>query len=95
MAGFKPEIPCEGEDVDAIKVLVSAGIGITLLPELFLNENLPINTVKVVISQPDVRRTVGLITPKHRELSPSEKLFYDFVKDYFHYYANRQSLDLF
>jgi LysR family transcriptional activator of glutamate synthase operon len=95
LAGFKPQIPCEGEDVDAIKGLVSAGIGITLLPELFLNENLPSNTVKVVISQPDVRRTVGLITPKHRELSPSEKLFYDFVKDYFDYYANRQSLNLF
>lgn len=81
--GFHPNILCEGEDLDAIKGLVSAGIGITLLPELFLNENLPGNTVKVSISEPDVRRTVGVITPKHRDLSPSEKIFYEFVKKYF------------
>lgn len=82
-AGFRPLIPCEGEDLDAIKGLVSAGIGITILPELFLNENLPNGTVKVNITQPEVKRTVGLITPKHRDLSPSEKLFYDFVLCYF------------
>jgi LysR family transcriptional activator of glutamate synthase operon len=81
--GFNPNILCEGEDLDAIKGLVSAGIGITLLPELFLNENLPGNTVKVPISEPDVRRTVGVIIPKHRDLSPSEKIFYEFVKKYF------------
>ncbi|XJZ28886.1 LysR family transcriptional regulator [Bacillota bacterium Lsc_1132] len=82
-AGFRPLIPYEGEDLDAIKGLVSAGIGITLLPELILEENLPNGTVKVMIDHPKVRRTVGIITPKYRELSPSEKLFYDFVTNYF------------
>lgn len=87
LAGFQPIVSCEGEDLDTIKGLVSAGIGITLLPELFLSDNLPTRTVKVVIDQPDVRRTVGLITPKHRDLSPSEKLFYEFVKKYFSLYS--------
>jgi LysR family transcriptional regulator, transcription activator of glutamate synthase operon len=87
-AGFNPSILCEGEDLDAIKGLVSAGIGITLLPELFLNENLPSSTIKVRINHPDVRRTVGIITPKHRDLSPSEKLFYEFVKNYFAVFTN-------
>ncbi|MDP4086966.1 MAG: LysR family transcriptional regulator, partial [Bacillota bacterium] len=82
-AGFRPYIPCEGEDLDAIKGLVSAGIGITLLPELILNENIPNGTVTLNISQPEVKRTVGIITPKYRELSPSEKLFYDFVIAHF------------
>lgn len=82
-AGFRPYIPYEGEDLDAIKGLVSAGIGITLLPELILEDNLPNGTVKVMIDHPSVRRTVGMITPKYRELSPSEKVFYDFVKNYF------------
>lgn len=82
-AGFRPRIPYVGEDLDAIKGLVSAGIGITLLPELILDENLPNGTVKVMIDHPKVRRTVGMITPKYRELSPSEKVFYDFVTEYF------------
>jgi LysR family transcriptional regulator, transcription activator of glutamate synthase operon len=82
-AGFRPKIPCEGEDLDAIKGLVSAGIGITLLPELVLHENLPNGTVSVKINHPEVQRTVGIITPKHRGLSPSEKLFYDFVITHF------------
>lgn len=90
--GFRPTILCEGEDLDAIKGLVSAGIGITLLPELFLNENLPSNTVEVSIHDPDVRRTVGVITPKHRDLSPSEKLFYEFVKKYFSMFSSNESM---
>jgi LysR family transcriptional regulator, transcription activator of glutamate synthase operon len=82
-AGFQPFISCEGDDLDAIKGLVSAGIGITLLPELILQENLPNGTVTLKIDKPEVTRTVGIITPKHRELSPSEKLFYDFVINHF------------
>jgi LysR family transcriptional activator of glutamate synthase operon len=82
-AGFRPNIPCEGEVLDAIKGLVSAGIGITLLPELILHDNLPSGTVALMIGKPEVKRTVGIITPKYRELSPSEKLFYDFVITHF------------
>lgn len=85
-AGFRPSILFEGEDLDAIKGLVSSGIGVTLLPEVTLHGNLPNDTVKVTISQPQVRRSVGLITPKHRELSPSETLFYNFAKSYFSLY---------
>lgn len=89
-AGFEPNIPCEGEDLDAIKGLVSAGIGISLLPELLLNGNLPHGTVTVDIDEPYVKRTVGMITPKHRELSPSEALFYDFVVNYFNSNVKQQ-----
>lgn len=82
-AGFRPFIPVEGEDLDAIKGLVSAGIGITILPETTLSENMPRGTVKVRINNPEVKRTVGVITPKNRQLSPSEELFYEFVLEYF------------
>ena len=85
-AGFRPSILFEGEDLDAIKGLVSSGIGVTLLPDVTLNGNLPNDTVKVNVTQPEVRRSVGLITPKHRELSPSETLFYNFAKSYFSFY---------
>ncbi|WP_126429566.1 LysR family transcriptional regulator [Brevibacillus marinus] len=81
--GFAPHVAFEGEDIDAIKGLVAAGLGVTLLPEVTLTDNVPRDTVKVPISEPNVTRTVGIIIPKNRELPPSEKLFYDFLKEFF------------
>ena len=81
--GFRPAVPFEGEDLDAIKGLVSAGIGVTVLPETTLYENMPAGTVALKLSHPEVKRTVGVIIPKNRQLSPSEKLFHEFVLAYF------------
>ncbi|MDB5083514.1 MAG: LysR family transcriptional regulator [Bacilli bacterium] len=81
--GFKPLVSFEGEDIDAIKGLVAAGLGVTLLPEITLIDNVPRTTVKIPISEPIVTRTVGIIIPNNRELAPSEKLFYDFLKEFF------------
>lgn len=80
--GFLPSVSSEGEDLDAIKGLVSAGMGITLLPESTLQEIIPRFTVKVPIENPSIDRTVGLITPKNRELAPSGKLFYNFAMNF-------------
>ncbi|WP_130859963.1 LysR family transcriptional regulator [Gracilibacillus phocaeensis] len=82
-AGFTPRVTSEGEDLDAIKGLVAAGIGITLLPESAFNDLNSDYSVKVAIKNPELTRTVGLIIPKHRRLAPSEQVFYDFVKYYF------------
>jgi LysR family transcriptional regulator, transcription activator of glutamate synthase operon len=82
-AGFTPNISSEGEDLDAIKGLVSAGMGVTLLPESTFYETTPRFTVKVPIEIPQVKRTVGMIVPKNRDLAPSEKVFYQFVKEFF------------
>ncbi|WP_067844291.1 LysR family transcriptional regulator [Amphibacillus sediminis] len=81
--GFQPHVTTEGEDLDAIKGLVAAGIGITLLPESAIGEYSSNYTVKIPISSPDLKRSVGMITPKHRDLAPSEKVFYQFVINYF------------
>ncbi|RFU65283.1 LysR family transcriptional regulator [Peribacillus glennii] len=82
-AGFLPNITSEGEDMDAIKGLVSAGIGVSLLPDSTFYDSIPRFTVKIPIDSPQVRRTVGIIIPKNRELAPSEKIFYEFVKQHF------------
>ncbi|MDN4523109.1 LysR family transcriptional regulator [Fictibacillus fluitans] len=82
-AGFTPKISSEGEDMDAIKGLVTAGIGVTLLPDSSFYETTPRYTVKKPIEFPIVQRTVGLIKPKRRELAPAENVFYDFVIDFF------------
>lgn len=82
-AGFTPTISAEGEDLDAIKGLVSAGIGVTLLPESAFHESTPRMTVKIPLEIPEVRRTVGIIKRKEKTLAPSEEVFYTFVKQFF------------
>ncbi|MFC4558381.1 LysR family transcriptional regulator [Virgibacillus kekensis] len=81
--GFQPKVSFEGEDIDAIKGLVSAGLGVSLIPEITLIDNLPRSTVKLHITDQQVTRTVGIITPSDRKLLPSEKTFYDFIIDFF------------
>ena len=82
-AGFVPAITSEGEDMDALKGLVAAGIGVTLLPESSLYDSTPRFTVKMPIAIPAIRRTVGVISPTNRELAASEKVFLDFVTNFF------------
>lgn len=81
--GFQPHVSFEGDDIDAIKGLVSAGLGVTLIPEITLIDSLPRSTVKLPISEPEVTRTVGVIIPGERQLLPTEKLFYEFLKRFF------------
>lgn len=82
-AGFSPNIASEGEDIDALKGLVSAGIGTTLLPDSTILESVPRFTVKIPVTEPRVTRTVGIIIPKTREIAPSEMVFYQFVINFF------------
>lgn len=81
--GFEPKVAFEGEDSDAIKGLVAAGLGVTLIPEITLVDSLPRSTVKLPIKEPRVTRSVGIIIPTERKLMPTEQLFYDFMKNFF------------
>ncbi|MFC4354620.1 LysR family transcriptional regulator [Chryseomicrobium palamuruense] len=81
--GFQPQISSIGEDLDAIKGLVAAGLGLTILPESTLTEQGMRFTQKVKIQTPVLQRSVGLITPKSRALTPSEKIFIDFSVEFF------------
>ncbi len=81
--GFMPNITSEGEDMDALKGLVAAGIGVTLLPESSLYDSTPRMTVKVPIAIPNIRRTVGIIAPTSRDLAPSEEVFVKFISSFY------------
>lgn len=77
--GFEPKVSTEGEDMDAIKGMVAAGIGITLLPESAVSQYHSPFLNCIEVNSPQVTRSVGIITPKRRQLSASEKLFHEFV----------------
>ena len=81
--GFQPNVAFEGEDIDAIRGLVSAGLGVTVIPEITLIDGLPRATVKIPIIEPNVTRTVGIIIPRERQLLPTQNLFYHFLIDFF------------
>lgn len=81
--GFNPDISFEGEELEAIKGLVSAGLGVSLVPEITLVDGQIRSAATVPVKEPEVRRTVGMIIPVDRQLLPTEKLFFDFLKEFF------------
>src|SRR5699024_7524905 len=81
--GFQPKVSFGGMDMDAVKGLVSAGLGVTLIPEVTIVDCLPRATVKVRVTEPNLKRSVGVVIPKDREFLPTEKLFYQFIKTFF------------
>ncbi|RNB87099.1 LysR family transcriptional regulator [Brevibacillus fluminis] len=80
---FEPRVSFEGEDIDAIKGFVAAGLGVTLLPESTLFDSMPRTTVKHALSEPAISRTVGVITPTNRQLPPTAQLFYRFLQGFY------------
>lgn len=81
--GFTPHIAFEGDDIDALKGLVSAGLGIALMPDVTLVENIPQSTVKIPLADPTVTRSIGVICPTQRKLLPTEQLFYRFLTEFY------------
>ncbi|PFO09367.1 LysR family transcriptional regulator [Bacillus sp. AFS076308] len=78
-AGFSPQVAFEGKDIDALKGLVSSGLGVALMPETTLIDNTPRSTVVIPLNDANLTRTVGVIYPTQRKLLPTEELFYNFL----------------
>lgn len=82
-AGFKPQIAFEGEEADTIRGLVAAGMGVSLLPEMALQETAPLQPVKVKVSEPEIMRTIGLIYRSDIKLPQVAEGFRRFLLRYF------------
>lgn len=80
-AGFKPIIKFEGEDVSTLAGLVSAGLGVTIIPEFHGISSEKIKQIS--ISDPDCRRKIGLVWLNGNTLSPSADLFRTYVIEKF------------
>jgi len=80
-AGISPAIRFEGEDVPTMAGLVSAGLGVTIIPQF---NGISSDKIKrISISEPRCFREIGLAWLKGGTLSPSAVLFRDFVIDLF------------
>ncbi|MFJ1756757.1 LysR family transcriptional regulator [Kitasatospora sp. NPDC088134] len=75
-AGFTPRIAFEGEDVETLRGLVAAGLGVSLLPPALVPRP---GAVELEVTAPRTRRAIGLAWPAHRPLPPPAAAFRDFV----------------
>lgn len=75
-AGFTPRLAFESEEVDTVRGLVAAGLGVALLPPA---ENGPVPGTVEVPLRPAARRTIGLAWPARRTLPPAVRTFRDYA----------------
>jgi len=75
-AGFSPRLGFEGEDVATVRGMVSAGLGVALLPAT--HDAVP-GTVELETTDVRPTRTIGLVTVRGRELPPPAAQLHAFL----------------
>jgi LysR family transcriptional regulator, transcription activator of glutamate synthase operon len=75
-AGFTPTMAFEGEEVDTLRGLVAAGLGVAVLP---VAEPAPPQGVVEIPLRPRAVRRIGLIWASDRPMAPAALAFRDFV----------------
>ncbi|RKN70690.1 LysR family transcriptional regulator [Paenibacillus ginsengarvi] len=80
-AGIAPHIAFESDEAVSAIGFVKAGLGITMLPAISgIDMTL---LVRLPVSEPACRRTIGLAWNSHHYLDPTARLFRQFVSDYY------------
>jgi LysR family transcriptional regulator, carnitine catabolism transcriptional activator len=74
---FNPQF--ELEHLASIKALVAAGLGVAALPELAANVGPESGIVRRPLTEPDLRRPIGLVTLRGRSLSPAASAMVDYL----------------
>jgi DNA-binding transcriptional LysR family regulator len=75
-AGFTPHVAFEGEDVETLRGLVAAGLGVSLLPA---RSHASSAASLLTVSDRDCARTIGIVWHRTRYRSPAVRRFADFV----------------
>ncbi len=73
-AGFEPRIACESSELETIRSLVAAGLGIAILPQLATRNPTP-NCVAVRLRGVPVERQVAVLSRSGHTASPSAAVF--------------------
>ena len=69
-AGFEPRLACESGELETVRALVAAGLGLALLPELAARRARPACAL-VRLSGPRVERQLVVVTRRGHAASPS------------------------
>ncbi len=69
-AGFEPQSMCDGGELETVRALVSAGLGIALLPALAAG-SLPRSLRTVALREPMLQRQIAAVWLKKGGLSPA------------------------
>jgi DNA-binding transcriptional LysR family regulator len=77
-AGFVPRIAFEGGDVETLRGLVGAGLGVALIP-VALHPATP-GVVELRVTTPRTTRMIGLVRVRERPLTPPVRALRDFVQ---------------
>ena len=80
-AGFEPRIACESSELETIRSLVAAGLGIAILPRLATRQATP-GCAVVRLRDDPVERQVALLTRSGHSTSPRAAAFREILKRY-------------
>jgi LysR family transcriptional regulator, transcription activator of glutamate synthase operon len=75
-AGFTPRIAFEGQNVETLRGLVSAGLGVALLP---VRPGAPESPPLLAVADAGAKRPVGLAWHRTRYRSPAVAAFADYI----------------
>ncbi|MCF7788512.1 MAG: LysR family transcriptional regulator [Prosthecobacter sp.] len=69
-SGFEPHIVCESGELETVRALVAAGLGLAIVPRLAAG-NLPATILTVGIREPKMQRQIAAVLQKGSVLSPA------------------------
>ena len=73
-AGFEPRIACESSELETIRSLVSAGLGVALLPQLATRQATP-GCVAIPLCGPPIERRVAILSRLGHSPTPGAAVF--------------------
>jgi len=79
-AGFEPHIACESGELETIRALVAARVGVAIVPELAAS-HLPKQVKAVPLKQPGLQRQIAAVWKKAGGLSPAAALLLEMAVD--------------
>lgn len=80
-SGFSPKIAFQSSQWDLVLELVSAELGITIIPKILTNRLTNINIVSIPIKKPDIVWQIGFVTKKNAYQSYALKEFIKMIKE--------------
>lgn len=79
-AGFEPRMACESGELETVRALVAAGLGLALLPQLAARRATPACAL-VRVRTPKVERSLVTITRRTHTLSPAAARFETMLRE--------------